>query len=71
MVYAQLDGFTNNENISVSLADMQGRIIYQSQKPNISGNRIAINLSQQLAKGSYVVQIIRNGETSAKVLIVR
>jgi hypothetical protein len=71
IVYVQLDGITNIETISVSLSDMQGRIYYQTEKPSITGNRIAITLSQKLAKGSYVVRVIRNNEPSAKILIVQ
>lgn len=71
IVYVQLNGLLPNETISISLADMQGKIIYQSQNPAITGSRIAMTLSQKLAKGSYVVRVIRNGESSAKVLIVR
>ncbi len=62
---------SNNEKISVTLSDMQGKIIYQSERPSITGNRIAINLSQKLPKGSYVVRVIRNNEPSAKILIVQ
>lgn len=70
-VFVQLDGIAQNENIAISLADVQGKIIYKSQNPTLTGNRIKINLPRQLAKGSYIVQVIRNGETSSKVLMVR
>lgn len=63
-IYIELDAETTNENISVSLADMQGRIVYQMQKASLIGNRISIHLSQNLAKGSYVVQVKRNGTLS-------
>lgn len=71
IVYVQLDGITNNDKIAISVNDMQGRIVYQTENPSITGNRIAINLSQKLPKGSYVVRVIRNNQASAKVLIVQ
>ncbi len=70
-IYIQLDGLATNEDIAVSLSDMQGREVYKLQKAPVTGKRISIHLSQNLAKGSYVVQVIRNGAPSSKVLIVK
>ncbi len=71
ILYVQLDGITSNEKISFSVTDMQGKILYESQNPAIAGNRINITLPKQLSKGSYVVQVIRNGVPSTKILIVK
>lgn len=71
MVFVQLDGISQNEKIAVSLTDVKGKIIYKTQNPTLTGNRIKINLPKQLGKGSYIVQVIRNGEASSKVMILR
>lgn len=70
-VYLKLDGITPNENIAISLTDIQGKMIYQSNKPTLTSDRITMTLPKKLIKGSYVVHVVRNGESSSKVLIVR
>ena len=71
MVFVQLDNIQANEAISITVSDMQGKKIYQSQKPSIASGRISINLPAALAKGKYAVTVLRNGERSTKILIVQ
>ena len=71
VVYLQLENIQANETISITVSDMQGKGIYQAQRPSISAGRISINLPSTLAKGMYSVTVLRNGERSTKILIVQ
>ncbi len=70
-LFVQLEGVEQDEKISVSLLDLQGKVIYQTNTPSIAVNKISIPLNGKLPKGSYVVRVIRNQEVSSKVLIVQ
>jgi len=65
--------FTNpvNEQISVKLFDVQGRMVYTNSYANASEKKIAVKAGN-LAPGTYTVTISVNDNTvSKKVTIVK
>lgn len=65
-------GIENNHEVQLSMTDSQGKEIYASTfySQNISNNKIEMNLSERLSKGTYVFSLTSEGiKHSLKVLI--
>ncbi len=61
---------TENMNLDIKIYDLSGRVVWSSQKSIMAGsNNIRIN-ANDLASGSYVIQVLSNGKTFVNTLII-
>lgn len=59
----------DEEGVIVSIVDMTGRVVFQSNEYNIEGQKIVL-LEEQLPSGPYII-IVRSSEEEEKILLIK
>ena len=60
-----------NTNYSISLMDLQGRVISSRQLENASGEQVVSFTTENVAKGTYIVTVTSNGATTTKNVVIK
>jgi hypothetical protein len=64
--------FTGNKgNYSVSLLDLQGRVIYTTVSNNVVGNQTITVPVSTVASGSYIVKVSGNGVSKVQNIVIK
>jgi hypothetical protein len=61
----------NNGNYSVSLLDLQGRVIYSTVSNNVVGNQTITVPVSEVAGGSYIVKVSGNGVSKVQNVVIK
>ena len=61
----------NNGNYSVSLLDLQGRVIYTTVSNNVVGNQTITVPVSEVASGSYIVKVSGNGVSKVQNVVIK
>lgn len=61
----------NNGNYSVSLLDLQGRVIYTTVSNNVVGNQTITVPVSAVASGSYIVKVSGNGVSKVQNVVIK
>jgi hypothetical protein len=60
-----------NTDYSISLMDIQGRVISSREIANASGEQVVSFSTENVAKGSYIVTVTSNGSTTTKNVVIK
>jgi hypothetical protein len=60
-----------NTDYSISLMDIQGRVISSREIANASGEQVVSFSTENVAKGSYIVTVTSNGATTTKNVVIK
>ncbi len=60
-----------NTDYSISLMDIQGRVISSREIVNASGEQVVSFSTENVAKGSYIVTVTSNGATTTKNVVIK
>jgi hypothetical protein len=60
-----------NTDYSISLMDIQGRVISSREMANVSGEQVVSFSTENVAKGSYIVTVSTNGATTTKNVVIK
>ncbi len=60
-----------NTDYSISLMDIQGRVISSRKIANASGEQVVSFSTENVAKGSYIVTVTSNGATTTKNVVIK
>ncbi len=60
-----------NTDYSISLMDIQGRVISSREITNASGEQMVSFSTENVAKGSYIVTVTSNGATTTKNVVIK
>jgi hypothetical protein len=60
-----------NTDYSISLMDIQGRVISSREIANASGEQVVSFSTENVAKGSYIVTVTSNGEKTTKNVVIK
>ena len=60
-----------NTDYSISLMDIQGRVISSREIANASGEQLVSFSTENVAKGSYIVTVTSNGATTTKNVVIK
>ena len=60
-----------NTDYSISLMDIQGRVISSREIANASGEQMVSFSTENVAKGSYIVAVTSNGATTTKNVVIK
>ena len=60
-----------NTDYSISLMDIQGRVISSREIANASGEQMVSFSTENVAKGSYIVTVTSNGATTTKNVVIK
>ncbi len=61
----------NNGDYSVSLLDLQGRVIYSTVSNNVVGNQTITVPVSAVASGSYIVKVTGNGVSKVQNVVIK
>jgi hypothetical protein len=61
----------NNGNYTVSLLDLQGRVIYSTESNNVVGNQTITVPVSTVASGSYIVKVSGNGVSKVQNVVIK
>ena len=60
-----------NTDYSISLMDIQGRVISSREIANASGEQVVSFSTENVAKGSYIVTVTSNGAITTKNVVIK
>ena len=60
-----------NTDYSISLMDIQGRVVSSREIANASGEQVVSFSTENVAKGSYIVTVTSNGATTTKNVVIK
>ena len=61
----------NNSTYNVSILDLQGRVVSNQVVENVYGTQTVVFGTENIAKGSYVISVKSNGNTTTKNVVIK
>jgi hypothetical protein len=61
----------SNADYSISLMDLQGRIVNTQSFSNLSGTQLISIETESVSKGSYIVVVSSNGVKTTKNVVIK